>query len=68
MRVTTRSRDIALQGRSNPMLGDFGERLEAGQYGQPVGIDRLGIGQCYRERPPDCLSERSSTATFKEQA
>ncbi len=32
MRARIRQRDVALQGASNPMLADFGERSEARQY------------------------------------
>jgi uncharacterized protein len=32
MRDTIRAREVALQGNVNPMLSDFGERSEAGQY------------------------------------
>jgi FPC/CPF motif-containing protein YcgG len=32
MQDTIRRRDVALQGTLNPMLSDFGERSEAGQY------------------------------------
>jgi FPC/CPF motif-containing protein YcgG len=38
MRDLIRARDVALQGDTNPMLADFGERSEARQYsGRPVG-------------------------------
>ena len=32
MKASIRKRDAALQGESNPMLDDFGERSEARQY------------------------------------
>lgn len=48
MRQTIRERDVQLQGSINPMLSDFGERSEAGQYsGRAVGAGwRPPIGRC----------------------
>lgn len=48
MQRTIRERDVQLQGSTNPMLSDFGERSEAPQYsGREVGANwQPPIGRC----------------------